>query len=229
MTTLPLGVGAYKRETAGEPEVKLVNRFFEQSPVNLRERYALISRSGTVLLRAFLPDTVTGLLRGLYSKIGVFFSQLFVVSGKNIYRYKPTGETIHIQGEIRGTGRPSVTYAKGPGYERIFIADGLLLNYYDGGTHAVGTLTKTGAITTQIVEIGGTYYAWNAIVDFGPPDGTLAFPWLANPGSDPMTALADMLNFDGIPGVDFSTALAGPSTLVKALATGGPPATAITL
>lgn len=229
MATLPLGVGAYKRESAGAPEVRLVNRFFEQAPVNLRERYALIARPGTRLLRAFLPDTASGTLRGLYSKVGVFNSDLFVVSGKNLYRYKPDGTTIHILGEIRGTGRPSVTYAKGIGYERLFIADGLLLNRYDGGTHAQGTLTATGTINTQKVEIGGTWYAWNADVNFGPPDGTMATPWLANPGTDPLTALANLLNFNGVPGVDFSSTLAGPSTLVTALAQGGPPATSLTV
>lgn len=225
MTALPLGVGAYKRETAGEPEVRLVNRFFEQSPVNLREHYTLLSRSGTAMLRAFLPDTASGLLRGLYSKVGIFLSDLFVVSGKNFYRYKADGTTIHIQGEIRGAGKPNITYAKGIGYERLFIADGLLLHYYDGGTHAVGTLTKTGAITTAKVEIGGTWYAWNVAVDTGPPDGTQNFPWLAAPGTDPITALAKMLSFDGVPGLDFSTALGGPNTAVTVLAQGGPPAT----
>lgn len=229
MTTLPLGVGAYDRQSAGEPEIRLVNRFFEQNPTNLREKSCLLSRPGTVLLSTFLPDTTAGKLRGLTSKQNVLLSDLFVVSGHNFYRYKDTGVTIHVQGSIRGDGPPSFTYAKGIGYERIFISDGLLLNYYDGGTHAAGTLTETGSITTQKVVIGGTYYAWNAAVDTGPPDGTAAFPWLANPGTDPLTALANMLNFDGIPGVDFSTNLAGPNTQVTALAEGGPPATDVVL
>lgn len=227
MTTLPLGIGAYKRASSGEPEIKLVNRFFEKSPTNMREKYALLARPGTALWNTFLADTPGGLLRGLYSKVGIFNSELFVVSGKNLYRSNTANVTTHIQGEIRGTGRPNVTWAKGVGYERIFIADGLLLNFYDGGTHATGTLTKTGAITTEKVSIGGTWYAWNAAVDTGPPDGTQAFPWLANPGSDPMAALAAMLSFDGVPGVDFSTLLAGPNTLVTALSQGGPPGTSM--
>lgn len=226
MATLPLGVGAYKRESAGEPEVRLVNRFFEVSPVNLRERYALVSRCGTSLLSTFLPDTVGGILRGLYSKLGVLQSDLFVVSGKNFYRYHSDSDpTLHVQGQIRGEGRPFVTYAKGIGYERVFISDGLLLNYYDGGTHAVGTLTATGAITTQKVNIGGTWFAWNVSVDTGPPDGTNATPWLANPGTDPLLALTKMLAFDGVPGVDFSTNLGGANAQVTTVPAGGPPAT----
>lgn len=230
MTTLPLGVGAYNRQSAAEAEVKLVNRFFEKNPVNLREGVALLSRPGTTLLGTFLPDTTAGKLRGLYSKQNVLLGDLFVTSGKNFYRFKSDGSpTIHIQGLVRGEGRPFVTYAKGIGYERIFISDGLLLQYYDGGTHATGTLTATGAISTQKVEIGGTWYAWNVSVDTGPPDGTSATPWLANPGTDPLLALAKMLMFNGTPGVDFSTALSGPNTQVTAEAVGGPPATDVIL
>lgn len=230
MTTIPLGVGAYARESAKEAEIQLLNRFFEKNPANLKEGSALISRPASIELDTFLPDTVAGKLRGLYSRIGLFADDLFVVSGKNLYRYKESGERIHIQGLIRGAGEVHVTHAKGIGYERIFISDGLLLNYYDGGTHAVNTLTFTpGTITTQKIRIGSTWYAWNAAVDTGPPDGSESTPWLAAPGSDPLSAMADLLMFNGVPGTDFSTILAGPSTQVTALAAGGPPATTLTV
>ena len=69
MVTLPLGVGAYERNYAGEPEVKLVNRFLEVAPTNLRERIALLSRPGTNQLDAF----GSGPIRGNYSKPGLFW------------------------------------------------------------------------------------------------------------------------------------------------------------
>lgn len=230
MPTLPLGVGSYQRLAGRFPEIKLINRFLEAAPTNLRERTSLLSRPGTTLLRTFLPDSATGRVRGLYTKQGLFDSDLFVVSGKKFYRYKADTTTVVIQGEIRGTGRPSVTHASGIGYQRLFIADGTLLQYYNGGTHASNVLTYTpGTITTQKIRIGPTWYAWNVNVDTGPPDGSFAFPWLANPGADPIKGMEKLLNFDGAPGVDFSSALAGPNTLITALAAGGPPAVTLTV
>jgi hypothetical protein len=213
VVTLPLGVGAYERNYAGEPEVKLVNRFLEAAPTNLRERTALLARPGTNQLNAF----GSGPIRGAYSKAGLFGGDLFVVSGSAIYRYDQAGVKTTITGLINGTGHPNVTWMKGIGYEFLFIADGLLLQYYSGGTQATGVLTYTpGAITTQVVEIGGVYYGWNADVDNDSPDGSAAHPWLAILGSDPLGALAKLINFDGVRGTDFSTALGGPNTLYTA-------------
>ena len=226
MVTLPLGVGAYERNYAGEPEVKLVNRFLEVAPTNLRERIALLSRPGTNQLDAF----GSGPIRGNYSKPGLFGGDLFVVSGSAIYRYDQAGVKTTITSLINGTGHPNVTWMKGIGYEFLFIADGLLLQYYSGGTRATGVLTYTpGAITTQVVEIGGVYYGWNAAVDTGSPDGTVSAPWLAAPGTDPIQALANLINFDGVRGVDFSTALGGPNPDYSAVAAGGPPALTLTV
>lgn len=214
MVTVPLGVGAYKRTFGGEPEVRLENRFLETNPTNLREHIALLTRAGTNELAAF-PGA--GANRGNYSKLGLFDGDIFVVTGENLYRYTSAGERIAITGIVNGTGHPEVTWMKGIGYEFLFIADGLLLQYYDGGSHATGILTLAGGgITNQVIDINGTYYSWNAAVDTGPPDGSSAHPWLANPGTDPLAAMANLLNFNGTRGVDFSTALAGPNQAVTA-------------
>lgn len=206
--TVPLGQGAYKRTYAGEPEVKLENRFLETNPTNLRERTALLSRSGTNELDNFAG---VGSNRGNYSKQGLFNSDLFVCQGENFYREDNAGNQTPITGVVNGTGHPEVTWMKGIGYEFLFIADGLLLQLYDGGSHATGVLTASGSITSQVVEIDDTYYSWNAAVDTNAPDGSSAHPWLANPSSDPLNALANLINFNGTRGVDFSTALGGPS------------------
>jgi hypothetical protein len=346
LTTLPLGVGAFKRAYAQMPEIKLLNRFIEKTPTNLKEQTALLTRPGTKLLERFPADTSTGKIRGVYSSPGIFNSDLFVVSGKNFYRYD--GTTIRqIAGQVLGSGAPRVGFVKGAGYEHLFIADSLLLNYYGGGTHATGVLTDDGGTaatgtltgdgtvvsdtetvtiglkvytfqttltnvdghvkivagnaaatltnlfhainatggvpgtdyalattantlvtatnptattvvataiakgtvgnaiattetsthlswgaatlaggtqavyTAAVLDIGGTYYSWNAVVDSGAPAGTPGHPFLCLPGATAAISLqnmANMLNFVGTPGVDFSSVLTTANLNVSAVA-----------
>lgn len=220
MTTLPLGLGAYKRASADAPEVKLINRFVEKSPTNLKEHVALLSRPGSALLQYFAADTATGSIRKSASQLGVFNDDLFVISGKNLYRYDGTTVT-QISGQVQGSGAPSITFVKGAGYQRMFIADGLLLQYYGGGSQATGTLTDDGSATytTATIAINGVYYGWNSNVNNNSPNGTAAHPFLCLPGTDHASYLANMvnmLNFTGIPGTDFSSALTGRNIDVSA-------------
>lgn len=221
MTTIPLGVGAYKRAYARFPEVKLINRFVEKAPTNLKEHTSLLTRPATKLLALFPPDTASGKIRGTYSSPGVFNSDLFVVSGKNFYRYDGTTVT-HIGGEVLGSGNPRVGFVKGIGYEHLFIADTLLLNFYAGGTHAEGVLTVAGAVNflAATVQIGTIYYGWNADVDNDSPNGSAAHPFLCLPGGDAeesLENLSNMISFIGVPGTDFSSVLAGANTQVTTL------------
>lgn len=225
MTALKFGLGAYKRSYAGAPEVQLLNRMLEPSPSNVREQLALLARQGTTL-RATIG---AGPIRKSYSKLGLFDGDLFVVSKSTLYRYSASGVITAIAGVI-GPGNPKFTWDAGPGYQHLFVSDGELLQAYIGGTHASGTLSGVTP-TDQIIQIGDTYFGWNAAVDTGSPDGTSAHPFLANPtsGGDPFTAMANLLNFIGIPGVDFSSVIGGQNTEVTALANGGPPATSLTV
>ncbi len=50
---LPLGVGAYSRTYGKMPEIKLVNRFFEENPTNAVDGAALLSRPGSNALTGF--------------------------------------------------------------------------------------------------------------------------------------------------------------------------------
>lgn len=229
MTGVPMGLGAYKRDFAGAPEVQLLNRFTETSPTNLKEQVALLSRPGSNLLVNAPADTSAGVIRKSYSKKGLFGGDLFIVSGGNFYRYGLTTGLVQIAGLI-GSGIPKLAWDTGPGYQHLFISDGLLLQVYEGGSQATGTLSKSATPTTaDVIGIGGAYYGWNASVNTGTPNGSSGQPWLCNPGSDAFTAMANMLNFIGTPGTDFSTALRGANTLVTATANGGPPATSVTL
>lgn len=231
MVTLPLGVGAYKRIAAAEPEVRLVNRFVEKTPTNLREHVALIGRPGTNSLAQFAG----GNIRANYSKPGVFNSDLFTVSGAALYRYTTAGAKIPIAGTIAGTGNPNVTWMKGIGYEYLFIADGTNLYYYSN--HAVGTLSLAGGSITdfqaggQSIAINGTFYAWSANVEFNTPAGTAAHPYLALLGSttpdgngltgdaSSLSNMALLLNGAGVSGGDYSAEVPGPSAYVTAAAT----------
>lgn len=227
MVALPLGKGAYSRLYGGLPIIRLENRFVEASPPNQREKTALLSRPGTQSIGKFGNSNSTTLFgRGCFSMRGMFETlagsgtdksgDLFVVSGGNIYRESAQYGITQITGTIAGTSFPYVTWMKGIGYQYLFISDGVKLQYYAGGTHATGTLTYApGSITNQVIQIGGVYYSWNGSVDTNSPDGSASHPWLANPNSalaqnNPISAMANLINFYGTPGVDFSTALPGP-------------------
>lgn len=232
MAILPLGMQAYKRKYAGEPEVRLVNRFLETNPTNQKEKTALLTRPGSNPLVKFVPDEdIVAPNRRNFSKPGLFNGDLFGVSDHNLYRYSSDGTLTHIAGLVNGTGVVTYAWMKGIGYQYLFIADGLLLQFYKGGTQASGALTKSGSISasTQKIKIGTTYYAWNDAVDTGSPDGTVSKPWLAKLTGDPMLNMANLINFNGVRGVDFSTALGGPSPIVTASNPGSGPFTVLTI
>lgn len=226
MTTVPLGRGAWKRNYAGEPEVQLLNRWVESNPTNLKEGVALIARPGTNQLLGFNPGAYDGEnpMRGQYVLNGLFNDALFVVCGENLYKVTEDPEdqneltVTQIQGIIHGNGYPEVSWSKGPGYEQLWIADGVLLQYYGGTTSAKGTLTKTGTITSGgvTVQIGGIYYAWNDAVNSGSPAGTNSNPYRVTTVGDPMANLIAAIMFTGTPGTTYSSTIGGQNTDVTA-------------
>ena len=239
MTTIPLGTNAYRRTYAGEPELKLVNRFMEQNPTNLREKIALLARPGTVSL----ANVGASANRGCAAFPGLFNGDLFVVFGSTLYRINAAGTVTTITGILADNGVCFFTWMKGIGYQFLFISDGSTLWYYT--TLAMGTLTTvpqtsggepTPSITDievggPVIEISGVYYAWSAHVDDNGPNGTSAHPWRAllgttTPDANGLTGDASslsemtlMLNFSGISGYDFSTAFVGPDANVTATST----------
>jgi hypothetical protein len=170
-------------------------------------------------------------MRGQYSLSGLFDDSLFVVCGTQLYRINKDMTVTTISGVINGTGHPEIAWQKGAGYERLWIVDGLLLQYYSGTTYATGTLTKTGTIVngTDAINVGGVYYKWGT--SFSPSDaGTPAHPWVVNPNKitgplDPMGQLILAVNAGGVPGTDYSSTLTGANILVNAAAGDTLPAT----
>lgn len=221
MVTVPLGVGAFERDFAGEPQVTLQNRFFEKDPSNLVERSALIARAGS----NGLVQLAGGTQRGYFSKQGAFGGDLFVCSGHSLWRVSTTTLfPTQITGTIAGDGFPYVTWMKGIGYEFLFISDGTTLQYYT--EHATGKATLSGNVQEgMILNINGTYIGWSATVDHGAPAGTLANPYwalLATGGvstaannEQSLANFAAAINFSGVAGT-YSAAITGPNPVVTA-------------
>lgn len=237
MTAVPLGRGAYKRTYGGTPEVKLLNRWLESNPANLREGTSVLGRMGTTNLMGLDPGTFPhlGPMRGNYTLNGLFSDSLFTVCGQNLYRINQDMSVTAISGVIAGTGYPEVAWQKGIGYERLWIADGLTLQFYDGTTFAKGTLTKTGSIVngTDKINLGGVYYTWGTSFS-GLDDGTSTHPFVINPTSqasvlDPINQLVLAVMDTGTPGVDYSSTLGGHNTQVGAKTDGTIPATVATI
>lgn len=237
MTAVPLGRGAYRREYSGAPVVELLNRWLEANPANLREGTSVLARPGTTQLLQFDQGTFSGLgsMRGNYALSGLFNDSLFVVCGSNLFLIDQDMNVTAIEGTINGTGYPEVAWQKGAGYERLWISDGLLLQFYGGISSASGTLTKSGTIVngTDKFEVGGVYYVWGSTFS-GSDDGTTTHPFVVNPlnsssALDPMNQLVLAVDATGIAGSDYSTTLTGPNTLASATGDGNIPAVAVTL
>lgn len=229
MTALPLGRGAWERKYAGGPIIELLNRWLEQNPANLREGTAVLARPGTTQIVPVLNQgtfTGFGAMRGNYALSGLFGNDLFVVCGSNLYRLTDNGDgtitTTHITGTLSGTGYPEVAWQAGLGYQRLWISDGVLLQYYQGLSAASGTLTLVNPVVpgTDVFEVGGTYYGFGTSFS-GSDDGTSSHPFIINPtstesGLDPLNQVVLAITSTGIAGTDYSATLTGPNTEVTA-------------
>lgn len=237
MTEVPLGRGAYKRLYGGSPEVKLLNRWLEANPANLREGVSILARPGTTNIMPLDAGDYGNFasIRGLAALSGLFDDSLFVVSGQKLHRINQDMTNIEISGIIAGTGYPEFAWQKGAGYERLWVSDGQTLQVYSGTTAATGTVTKTGTITngTDKVTIGGVWYTWGTTFS-GLDDGSSAHPFVVNPTStgallDPIAQLALAIMDAGISGTDYSGTISGQNTLVGATADGALPSTILTI
>lgn len=226
MTSVPLGRGAYKRQYAGAPVVELKNRWLEANPANLREGTSVLARPGTTPIKTLNAGTFSGYgpMRGNYALNGLMSDSLFVVCGSNLYRIKQDMSVTLITGIINGTGYPEVAWQKGAGYERFWISDGLLLQYYGGTSLASGSLTKVGSIVngTDKFEVGGVYYVWGTTFT-GSDAGTSAHPFIVNPLADPLGQLLKAIMASGTPGTDYSSTLAGANVFATCTSDGNTP------
>jgi hypothetical protein len=205
MTQIPLGIGAYSRPYGKMPEIRMENRFFEQNPVGA-EKVALLSRPGTKL---FL-EVGAGPIRKMHSQAGVFGGDLFIVSGTALFRYDGA-TTTEITGLVQGVGYPVMTSVAIPGWEALFVSDGVTLQYYEGESLASATFSATAIADGDTVTIGGVVYSFvSGSVDAGAPAGTALAPWLVKLGGTLRTSVANLfaaIGNTGTPGVAYSTAL----------------------
>lgn len=165
---VPLGRNAWKRSYAAEPEVVLKNRFFEVNPTNLDQQTALLARPGSTPF----TSVGSGTHRGKFTQPGFMNGDLFVADSNKLYRVQSDGTKINITSDLLGSGDISFAAMFGADYEYLFLADGLLLQVYLGGTRgtstltatqvaATGTLTTTGnAVNNETVTIGSHVYTW---------------------------------------------------------------------
>ena len=214
MVKVPIVRTRWQREYAGSVALPLVNRFFEQDPSSAIDDTALLARPGTDNYRAF----GTGPNRGLISQAGVFSDDLFIASGTALIRWDGSSETA-ITGTLANSPDPvSITYQKTPGVERLWIADGTNLYFYQGLSKAVGSLTFTVEPTAaDVVEIGGVYYQFVASnVNAGSPAGSVTDPWLVLIGLElagSITNLGAAIDNSGTPGGQYSSAVTAHPTV----------------
>lgn len=128
MTAVPLGHGSWVRNRAAETPWQLKNLYFESNPTNQSEQAALIERPALV---SFL-SAGDGPGRRLYRQPGFSGGDLFHVSGAELYKHhmevNRTVTTTQITGLVDGTGRPDIA----ADYTRLWITDGVTLQYTDG-------------------------------------------------------------------------------------------------
>lgn len=216
MGEVDLSFSDFERVFADLPPASLKNRFFEENPFQGRKR-AAIARPGT----SVLGNYGTGPIRKIFSQPGLFGGALFFVTGDQLWRWDVGGTPFQITGIILGTGEVSMCVAKGLDYQRLFIADGTLLQFYGGGTKATGDITWTGganAVDGDTIQIGTTYYQWKTTIGAG-GNGSAANPWQVLIGVDwdaSMDNLRSAITFDGTSGVTYSAELAGQNLVVTA-------------
>jgi hypothetical protein len=199
---LPLSILNWSRSVAGEPDIALINRYFEQDPTNTENQAALIQRPALQKWKTLGTSPV----RAVYSEPGAFGGALFAVAGATVYKIA-TDETVSSIGTI-GTSTGDVSMAATETYLRI--ADGSALYSYTENDYARGTLTVSGTISaSETVILGTVHYKFATDVTPG-ADGSSTSPWLVLIGgtnTDTLQNLYDAIGNTGTAGTAYSLAL----------------------
>lgn len=166
---IPLGRNTWRRRVADEPEIFMINRYFESTPTSLDDQVSMPLRP-TLARRT---DVGQGPIRAVYQQDGVFDDDMFVVSGTEFFRVhkNPTDATVpdvvtQIIGAVAGTGTPFMTaaYVTG-GTQYLWIADGFSLQYFtEDTTSAHSTLTfATLPVDGDTFTIGAVTYTFKTV------------------------------------------------------------------
>lgn len=150
--SVPLGVGNWVRNRADEPNIKVVNRFYETNPTNTKEQVALIERPALVEIL----DSGVGPGRRLFRQPGFSDGDLFHVSGADLYKHHMntdrTVTTTHITGTIAGTGAPDMAATR----SNLWITDGTQLQYTDG-TAGLTAITTPDDVAFSSLDVFNDY------------------------------------------------------------------------
>lgn len=168
---IPLGRTTWKRRVAQEPDIFLVNRYFETTPTAIEDNVSMLMRP-QLKRRTVVGE---GPIRAVYQQANVFNDDMFVVSGTSLYRVSKASDGIspdtvtQIGGECRGTGPVYMVAASVTGGTTyLWVVDLFSLQYFaEGMTFANGTLSFSaqavngdtftiGAVTYTFVTSGGT-------------------------------------------------------------------------
>lgn len=210
---VPFARSNYHRTAAGGVDIPLLNRFFEADPTSRASDTALIARPGTTVYRAVGGDP----MRALFTQEGLFGSDLFWVNGQQLSRWDGSSAQA-ISGTVLNDNPVPITYQSGPGYERVWLADGSQLYYYEGEQKARNNLVADGNPSNgDQVRLDEVYYEFVTTgLDTGSPDGSSGTPWKVLIGVTAEGSLANLANAvdaTGTPGSDYSTALTQHNTI----------------
>jgi hypothetical protein len=205
---VPLGRSFWRRDFAGSVALPVVNRFYESDPTSTIDDTGLLARPGTSYTRAFGSAP----MRGNFSQEGFFGGDLFVCANRTLYRWDGTTLTTLTGTLSNDDNEVSMTYQASPGVERLWLADGENLWYYEGESKSQGSLTYSAQPSDgDVVRMASVYYQYvTAGVDTGAPAGTLANPWKVLIGTtleDSVENLGQAVDNSGTPGGTYSTAL----------------------
>jgi hypothetical protein len=202
MTNVPIGLGTYQRRRAAEPDVRYINRFYEQDPTDQVNGSASIRRPG-LRPRIQVGD---GPIRRIFTQSGFTGDAAFIVSKMNLYRLEWTadgGDVLTLMvGTVAGSGAPSMCARK----DYMFIADGVNLQYTDGTGELTPITMPDDVAPTSVVVVDEFVFITiqQDLVNGHPGD---QFYWIL-----PGEVTVDPLNF--------ATAESKPDILLQALSLG---------
>jgi hypothetical protein len=202
-TRIKLGPTDLSRSVAGVPDIRLLNRYFEQDPTNQEDQTDLLTRPG---VRKFLEEG-DGPIRQVYSQPGSFDGDIFFVSGDTVYRVDHTDNTATSIGTL-ATSTQAVSMTATDVY--LFVADGDALYFYTDNDYARGTLTATALSAGDVIVVGSMYYQFATDVTTGSPTGLVGAPWLVKLGvnlEDSIINLSAAIKGDGSFGTQYSIVL----------------------
>lgn len=155
---IPFGIGAYRRDAGHFAELKCINMFAEKSPTT-EGQVALIGRWGLLSSASYGSGPVVAVMW----KSGVFNSDLFTLSGVDLYR----GATLI--GTINGSGPVSFAFSD----LELVVTRGQSAWSYDG-TDLAEIAFPDGANVRAVAFVAGLFvfvrdesgkFYWSAVLD----------------------------------------------------------------